>query len=201
MNPPRILDKVITTLSAYYQAPNILPPLDNDPNKDGRPSDHNIVVMCAISVLNNKPARVSKVITYRPITEAGTIKMDEWFKCLDWDDLFHEKNVDEKAHEMMTLIRKKTDEYFPLKQRKISSDNQPFYNLNLATLKRRKQREYSKNRKSPKWKNMDLKYKDMLDNAKRTYYKKEISKLKKCNPSKWYYWLKRLVSSDQLKSQ
>ena len=91
MNPPRILDKVITTLSAYYQAPNILPPLDNDPNKDGSPSDHNIVVMCAISVLYNKPARMSKVITYRPITEAGTIKMDEWFKCLDWDNLFHEK--------------------------------------------------------------------------------------------------------------
>ena len=69
--------------------------------------------------------------------------MDEWFKCLDWDDLFHEKNVDEKAHEMMTLIKKKTDEYFPLKQRKISSDNQPFYNLNLATLKRRKQSSLS----------------------------------------------------------
>ena len=48
---------------------------------------------------------------------------------------------------------------------------------------------------------MDVKYKDMLDKAKRTYYKKEISKLKKSYPSKWYYWLKRLVSADQLKSQ
>ena len=32
-NPPRILDKVITTLSALYQTPIILPPLDNDPNR------------------------------------------------------------------------------------------------------------------------------------------------------------------------
>ena len=45
---------------------------------------------------------------------------------------------------------------------------------------------------------MDVKYKYMLDKAKRTYYKKEISKLKKSNPSKWYYWLKRLVSAGQL---
>ena len=29
------------------------------------------------------------------------------------------------------------------------------------------------------------------------YYKKEISKLKKSDPKKWYYWLKRLVSSDE----
>ena len=48
---------------------------------------------------------------------------------------------------------------------------------------------------------MDDKYKVMLDNAKRTYYKKEIAKLKKSNPKKWYYWLKQLVSSDQIKSK
>ena len=31
------------------------------------------------------------------------------------------------------------------------------------------------------------------------YYKKEISKLKKSDPKKWYYWLKRLVPSDECK--
>ena len=157
--------------------------------------------MCAISVLNNKPARETKVITYRPITEAGVVKMDQWFKCKNWDTIFQDKNVDEKAHNMMTLIKQKTDEYFPLKQRKIASDNQPFFTLNLATLKRRKQREYNKNRKSPRWTEMDSKYRIMLNRAKMTFYKKETSKLKKSNPSKWYYWLKRLVSSDQIKAK
>ena len=47
---------------------------------------------------------------------------------------------------------------------------------------------------------MDLEYKFHLDKAKRSYYKNEIAKLKKSNPKKWYYWLKRLVSSDQLGS-
>ena len=186
MNPPRILDKIITTLAAYYQTPDVLPPLDNDPNKDGKPSDHNIVIMCAISVLNNKPTRETKVITYRPITGAGVVKMDDWFKCTNWDTIFQDKNMDEKAHDMMTLIKEKTDEYFPLKQRKIASDNQLFFTLNLATLKRKKQREYNKNRKSPRWKEMDSKYKIMLGKAKRICYKKEISKIKKSNPRKWY---------------
>ena len=60
LNPPRILDKIITTLSKYYQEPIILPPLDNDPDKNGKPSDHNIVVMSAINVVNNKPGREFK---------------------------------------------------------------------------------------------------------------------------------------------
>ena len=47
---------------------------------------------------------------------------------------------------------------------------------------------------------MDLEYKLQLETAKRFYYKNEIAKLKKSDPKKWYFWLKRLVSSNQLKS-
>jgi hypothetical protein len=40
LDPDRILDPIITDLSKYYQNPICLPPLDNDPDKDGVPSDH-----------------------------------------------------------------------------------------------------------------------------------------------------------------
>ena len=83
LNPPRILDKIITTLSKYYQEPIILPPLDNDPDKNGKPSDHNIVVMSAINVVNNKPGREFREIIYRPITEVGIEKMDSWL-VMNW---------------------------------------------------------------------------------------------------------------------
>ena len=55
-NPPAILDKIITTLHAYYQPPEIQPPLENDPDKNGKPSDHRIVSMSSISTINNQPA-------------------------------------------------------------------------------------------------------------------------------------------------
>ena len=35
-----ILDPIITTLSKIYQSPVCLPPLDNDPDNNGAPSDH-----------------------------------------------------------------------------------------------------------------------------------------------------------------
>ena len=73
------------------------------------------------------------------------------------------------------------------------------FSENLAQLKRKKQREYSKNRKSEKWKNMDNNYRLKVDVAKRTYYKKEIASLTNSDPRKWYHWLKRLVPSGQLK--
>ena len=52
LNPPRILD-----LGKFYQKPLILDPLDNDPNKNGSPSDHKIIKLSPISNINNKPAR------------------------------------------------------------------------------------------------------------------------------------------------
>ena len=80
LNPPRILDLIITTLSTFYQNPRCLPPLDPDPDVNGKPSDHKMVVMEPISVLNNKPAREKKVITFRAITELGLEKMQLWLE-------------------------------------------------------------------------------------------------------------------------
>ena len=42
-NPARLLDPILTTLAIFYQTPELLPPHDNDPNKNGKPSDHSIV--------------------------------------------------------------------------------------------------------------------------------------------------------------
>ena len=62
LNPPRMLDPIITTLSSFYQLPQILPPLDADPDKNGKPSDHLMVLMPALTSLNNKPARTNKEV-------------------------------------------------------------------------------------------------------------------------------------------
>ena len=198
MNPPRILDKIITSMADFYQEPVICPPLDNDPEKNGKPSDHCIVMMSAINVINNKSNRTFKEVTFRPITEVGISKMSEWLVEKDWSDMKKE-TVDNQAANLMHILQVKTDEFFPQKKHKISNDNQPFFTRKLENLKRKKQREFSKNRKSEKWRRMENAYQDRLANAKMSYYKKEISKLKKSDPKKWYYWLKRLVSADECK--
>ena len=56
-NPDAMLDPIFTTLSKFYQQPDIKPPLDNDPDKNGRPSDHHIILMKPITSHQNAPAR------------------------------------------------------------------------------------------------------------------------------------------------
>ena len=200
-NPPAILDKIITSLHTYYQIPEIQPPLDSDPDKTGKPSDHRIVVMKPVSIMNNKSYRTTKEITYRPITDVGLHNMKKWFQNETLDENAHEVSVHVLASSMMDRLRAATDKFFPMKTRKISSDSQPFFSDKLASLKRRKQREYNRHRRSEKWHKLDTKYKEKLNTAKKQYYKKEIAKLKKADPHKWFYWLKRLISSDQAKQQ
>ena len=45
LNPPKILDPILTTLADYYQRPICLPPLQADPNRGGESSDHQMVVI------------------------------------------------------------------------------------------------------------------------------------------------------------
>ena len=74
-NPDAILDPIITTLGNFYQPPAAMPPLDNDPDKTGKPSDHNIVLMKPINNIFNHPARHTKVITFRPLPQSGIHRM------------------------------------------------------------------------------------------------------------------------------
>ena len=45
LNPDAILDPIITTLSDFYQDPVTKPPIQNDEEKSGKPSDHLVVLM------------------------------------------------------------------------------------------------------------------------------------------------------------
>ena len=79
-NPDATLDTIITTLGMYYLSPFTLPPLDNDGDKAGKPSDHLIVLMKPINA--NEPKRkLFKTVTFRPLTESGLFQFGVWVKA------------------------------------------------------------------------------------------------------------------------
>ena len=85
LNPDQILDPIITNLSKYYQTPVVLPPLDNDPDKDGSPSDHLMPFMKPIDSINNNPARIKKAVTFRPLPKSGIESMGKWMVTEKWE--------------------------------------------------------------------------------------------------------------------
>ena len=70
----------------------------------------------------------------------------------------------------------------------------------MKRIKRIKNREYHKNRRSVKWRELNKRYKNEVSKAKRNYYKDVIKDLKTSKSSQWYSKLKRLCSYDQQKS-
>ena len=86
-NPPRILDPILTTISNFYQTPEILAPLDDDPDKNGTPSDHNIVVFEQIFFIKTTCAREKRKIIVRPMPQNKLEELKEHFKCENWQKL------------------------------------------------------------------------------------------------------------------
>ena len=197
LNPPRILDPIITTLSDYYQLPKCLPPLDADPDSNGKPSDHLMVVMEPVSVINNQPARTKREITYRPYSNDGLERMQEWMKNEDWSEVESVESANLKIELLQNLLLRKYYEFFPVKTSIIWSDSEPYFNAKLAKLKRRKCREFHKNRKSLKWRVMENKYQIQLSKAKQEFYMRKIKFLKNAKSKQWHRELKKLTSFDQ----
>ena len=201
LNPDRILDNIITDMSKWYQVPECLPPLDADHGSGGKPSDHQIVVWQPVSVLNNKPARVTRDILVRPMKQSGIDLFGHWLSNQSWCEIFEAESVDLKTEIFQNVLLQKLEEFLPKKLRKVSTDDQPFCTEEMKRLKRSKSREFHKNRCSLKWRELNDRYKKAVRSAKRNYYKDVINDLKTSKISQWYSKLKRLCSFDQKKSE
>ena len=196
-----ILDPIITSLSIYYQSPVCLPPLDNDPDKNGSPSDHMIVYMKPIDAINNNPARKIKIVKYRPLPESGIRDMGNWIVKQDWEAVLSAISAHDKVDIFQGLLLEKLDIFLPEKTVKFTSEDQVWVTPEIKEISRKKRREYFKNRKSPKWKTLEDLFNTRCESAKITYYENIVSDLKNLNPGQWYSKLKRMTSHDQLKSE
>ena len=71
LNPPAILDPIITTLSKWYQPPVTKPPINPNRNSGGKASDHLVVLMCPLVSELQIPPRLYTTVTTRPLTQSG----------------------------------------------------------------------------------------------------------------------------------
>ena len=97
LTPPAMIDPILTTLSKFYQAPNFVPPLNPDPESDGSPSDHLMVLIQISSTVNKKPARLKRSVTFRPLQESGLRLFGDWLSAHPWDNLYNDDSAHKKA--------------------------------------------------------------------------------------------------------
>ena len=167
LDPPTMLDPIISTLGCYYQQPVCLPPLDADPDSNGSPSDHLIVVMRPVNSNESRPGRTYREIKVRPLPRSGLDKFGNWIQEQDWSQVLNAQDVDRKAEMLHELVLSKLDEFCPEKMRRVASDDQPFFTDLLKRLDRKRRREFRKNRRSPKYKKLHKMYKKKVSEARK----------------------------------
>ena len=201
MSPPAILDPIMMTLSNLYQEPMCLEPLDSDVDKNGKKSDHKIVIAKPINSVDNKCARQTRIVKVRPFPQSGILKFKNWLIDQTWQEVYSAQSTHEKAKNFQKMLLSKIDEIFPEKLRKVQSDDQPWVTFKLKQLDRKRKRIYRKERRSDNWRKLDKLFKKEVKSAKSNFYKQAVAELKLKKPGQWYSCLKKITSYDQQKNE
>ena len=82
--------------------------------------------------------------------------------------------------------------YLPEKTVMFSCLDKKWMNHQLKNLLRKTQREFFKNRRSPKWRKLKKKFKRLKRKTVQNFYENFVSDLKTSNPAKCYSMAKRL---------
>ena len=130
-NPDATLDVIITNLPSLYHPPVTLPPLDNDDDQSGKPSDHLIVVMKPLSSEFPTFPKRYKVIKYRPFPDSGIRDMGQWIQSQSWHQIYTIPDPNLKAKVFEEMIMEKVNFFFPEKCLKVNENDQEKLNTSI----------------------------------------------------------------------
>ena len=196
LNPPAILDPIITTLGKWYQSPVTKPPIN--PNKNGgKPSDHLVVLMFPLVSALQCPPRIYTTIETRPLTHAGFERFAVWVENYSFSEIYSCEDGHKMAALFQELLLTNYYKCFPTKILKVCSEDKPWISKELKELHRSVKREYFKHKKSEKWEKLNQNYLKRCSVEKEKYYKNMVSDLKLSNSSKWYSKVKRMTGKSE----
>ena len=195
-NPDAILENIISTLEYFYLSPFTISPLDNDEDKNGKPSDHLPVVFKPINDIENSQKQY-RTIKFRPLPQSGLDEFGKWIKNQNWEEIYSLETAHQKAEKLQSLLLAQLDIYLPEKTLKVNENDLPWVNFQVKKYDRQQKREYSKNKRSNKWKHLNKVYRQKSDEAKENYYSNIVEDLKTSNVGKWYSKLKRMSCGER----
>ena len=168
-NPDTILDLIVTNLSAFYQPPFSLQPLDNDAAVKGTPSDHLIIVTKPLCSQNPSRYKRHRIIKYRPFPGSGIREMGRWIQSQSWKEVYSVNCPEEKVKRLELMIMEQVNKFFPEKTMKVNENDKPWVDTKLLELDRSRKREYNKRKKSPKWQRLNTKFLERAKYLKESY--------------------------------
>ena len=186
------LEIILTDLAHCYHPPTSLPPLEVDQGKDGKPSDHNGIILAPKSNDDFFIPREKKVVTVRPLPESQVLEFGKLMVNHTWNEVYQVTDVNKKVENFHSTLRMWLVQLFAEKNIKISILDKKWCSPALKKLLRKVQREFYKNKKSDKWRHIKTKYQRMKRKSIRLQYKDFLSNLRTINPGKWYQMARQI---------
>ena len=196
LNPPAILDPIITTLGKWYQPPITKPPI-NPNTESGKPSDHLVVLMLPLVSTLQIPPRQYRTVETRPITQSGIDRFGQWIVNQTWSEIYQCEDANRKIEIFQKCLLENYHRCFPIKTIKVCDDDDPWITVELKNLDRKRKREFLKHKGSPRWASLNDEFLKKCTYEKQKYYANIVSDLKTSNPGKWFSKLKRMSGQDQ----
>ena len=196
LSPPAIIDVIISDLHEFYQSPYCEPPLEVDSDKIGSPSNHLMVVMNPLNAIDNKKIRNKKTIKIRAFTDEAFVKMETMLNSYNWSNILEDKSPD-KIHLFHKEVYNMFENCFSLKTKTFLNENKPFFTDKLVKLKRKKTREFNRNRKSRKYETLAKIYDSELKKAKKLYYRKHVLKLRSKKPKEFIRSIRKMIDPEK----
>ena len=126
------------------------------------------------------------------IPESSARKFGEWIVTEKWTDKKAGMSSTETAVSFEQLVCDKLDQFCPVKEFKLSSQDKPFITSELKHIARMKNREYNKRGKTQKYKELENQFKSKYKIAAEKYLNKNLDELKETKPGQAYSILKKM---------
>ena len=185
------LDEIYTNMVPALTRKAILPPLCKE---DGTVSDHSII---ASAFKLPKQNRVyNKYFTIRPITKDGKEQFGKLMATFNWENVA-KPTSSESALALNFVLCSFINKCFPVKQRKIKSNDAPWFDGACRRAVKRKKRIYRREGKSERYKEASRDCKVVILRAKKKFWGRVLDKTAKLGNSKYYYRSVKLFSTKE----
>ena len=149
-----ILEVILTDLATIFHPPSSLSPLEVDKGKKGSNSDHNIIVFPPSTNIQFKRDRQVSVVKHRPLPPSSVKEFGREIVTHSWIEVLECEDGHQKAKNFHNTITKLRDKYFPEKAVRMTSFDKGWMHPALKSLHSEMTKEFFKNRKSKKWKQL-----------------------------------------------
>lgn len=188
-----ILDIILMNLGQHYKSPRICPPICPDDPSSAMPSDHSVPVCTPHTDRYTRPVRQYRSFTFRPLPESGIRRFGEWITRESWGRVTDATlSPTEQVAVLENVVKEKLDKFCPTKTVRLGPHDKPWITAEIKQLQRQKLREYRKNSKSLKYRDLLTKFRSKYKNSASKYLRKHVDELKKSKPGQVFRILKRM---------